>query len=69
MQTLIKSYSKLYSSSVEISQGIIKVRVVSLVSGNQATGYGHTWSNALENALNHYKKQYGHSHRLAILID
>ncbi|GBD90810.1 hypothetical protein BMS3Abin04_01529 [bacterium BMS3Abin04] len=69
MQTATAGYSKLNSYVFKLPQGIIKVKVISLISGNQATGYGHSWTKALENAINHYKKQYGHSRKLAILID
>ncbi len=47
----------------------IKVVLVNTISGNKATGYGTSWEKALRNAINHYKKQYGHTKNLAILID
>lgn len=51
------------------SSNYVKVKIASTTSGNIATGYGVTWESALRNAIDHYKKQYGHSKNLAILIN
>ncbi len=51
------------------SGNFIKVVIINTISGNKATGYGASWESALKNAINHYKKQYGNTRNLAILID
>ena len=63
--------SSLYeqNSCSSLSQNVVKVKVISLTSANQATGYGYSWSNALESAINQYKIQYGYPRKLPILID
>jgi len=54
---------------IDISENFIKVIVINTISGNKATGYSTKWETALRSAIENYKKQYGHSKNLAILID
>ncbi len=69
MRAILDSYGKLNAYTTKLPTGVIKVMVISIISGNKATGYGNTWSKALENAIIHYKKQYGQPGKLAILTE